>query len=126
MLRPHTFTNYPRKPDVNVSPTRYTREGVYTEDSSATLPARTTMNAPLKHFLLVFDHNRAELVRHENFGTDVKRAMAEYTRLEREHLDKSDGIEIVLIGSDSLETVKVTHANYFDGTVAVSKYFAGI
>jgi len=23
-------------------------------------------------------------------------------------------------------SVKVTHANYFDGTVAVSKYFAGI
>jgi hypothetical protein len=34
--------------------------------------------------------------------------------------------ELVLIGSDSLETVKITHANYFDGTVAVSKYFAGI
>lgn len=25
-----------------------------------------------------------------------------------------------------LETVQLTHANYFDGTVAVSKYFAGI
>jgi hypothetical protein len=52
--------------------------------------------------------------------------MAEYARLEREHLNRADGVEIVLIGSDSLETVKVTHANYFDGTVAVSKYFAGI
>jgi hypothetical protein len=40
--------------------------------------------------------------------------------------DTSDAIEIVLIGSDSLETVKVTHANYFDGTVAASKYFVGI
>jgi hypothetical protein len=84
------------------------------------------MSAPLKRFLLVFDHNRAELARHEDFGTDIKRAMAEYARLEREHMGKSDGIEIVLIGSDSLETVKVTHANYFDGTVAVSKYFAGM
>jgi predicted ATPase len=45
----------------------------------------------------------------------------------REHMeDSSDAIEIVLIGSDSLETVKVTHANYFDGTVAASKYFIGI
>lgn len=52
--------------------------------------------------------------------------MAEYARLEREHMDKADRVEIVLIGSDSLETVKVTHANYFDGTVAGLKYFAGI
>ncbi|MGA9377029.1 MAG: hypothetical protein ACSLE7_03610 [Mycobacterium sp.] len=52
--------------------------------------------------------------------------MKAYADKEREHLDSSDSIEIVLIGSDSLETVKLTHANYFDGTVAVSKYFAGI
>ncbi|BBZ39296.1 hypothetical protein [Mycobacterium conspicuum] len=81
----------------------------------------------LKHFLLVFDHNRAQLVDLKEFGTDAKSAMAEYARLERAQMKKeSDSIEIVLIGSDSLETVKVTHANYFDGTVAVSKYFAGI
>lgn len=84
------------------------------------------MSASLKHFLLVFDHSRAELVDVMDFGTEVKRAMSEYARLEREHMGKSDSVEIVLIGSDSLETVKVTHANYFDGTVAVSKYFAGI
>jgi hypothetical protein len=35
-------------------------------------------------------------------------------------------IEIVLIGSDSIETVKRTHANYFDGTVTISRYLAGI
>ncbi|MEY8015260.1 hypothetical protein [Mycobacterium servetii] len=84
------------------------------------------MSASLKHFLLVFDHNRAELVDLKEFGTDAKGAMAEYARLERTHMAAADSIEIVLIGSDSLETVKVTHANYFDGTVAVSKYFAGI
>ncbi|ORV85013.1 hypothetical protein AWC11_20700 [Mycobacterium interjectum] len=80
----------------------------------------------LKHFLLVFDHNRAQLIGLKEFGTDAKSAMAEYARLERAHMKESDSIEIVLIGSDSLETVKITHANYFDGTVAVSKYFAGI
>lgn len=84
------------------------------------------MTASLNHFLLMFDHSRAELVKLTEFGTDVKSAMAEYARLEREHMKESDSIEIVLIGSDSLDTVKVTHANYFDGTVAVSKYFAGI
>jgi hypothetical protein len=84
------------------------------------------MTASLNHFLLVFDHARAELVDLTDFGTDVKSAMSEYARLERQHMEQSDSIEIVLIGSDSLDTVKVTHANYFDGTVAVSKYFAGI
>ena len=84
------------------------------------------MTASLNHFLLVFDHNRAELVGLTEFGTDAKSALAEYSRLEREHMKDADGIEIVLIGSDSLETIKITHANYFDGTVAVSKYFAGI
>jgi hypothetical protein len=49
-----------------------------------------------------------------------------WPHLGREHLGRADSIEIVLIGSDSLDTVKVTHANYRDGTVAVSKYFAGI
>lgn len=85
------------------------------------------MTGSLNHFLLVFDHQAGELVDLKEFGTDVKTAMAEYSRLEREHMeDSSDAIEIVLIGSDSLETVKVTHANYFNGTVAASKYFVGI
>ncbi|OBG51831.1 hypothetical protein [Mycobacterium sp. E735] len=84
------------------------------------------MTGSLNHFLLVFDHEAGKLVDLREFGTDVKKAMAEYSRLEREHLGHADAIEIVLIGSDSLETVKITHANYFDGTVAVSKYFVGI
>lgn len=83
------------------------------------------MSSRLNHFLLVFDHARAELVEVRTFGADSKKAMSEYARMEREHMEKPD-IEIVLIGSDCLETVKVTHANYFDGTVAVSKYFAGL
>lgn len=35
-------------------------------------------------------------------------------------------LEIVLIGSDSIETVRLTHANYYDGMVTVSQYLAGI
>ena len=84
------------------------------------------MSDSLRHFLLVFDHASAQLIQLLEFDTDAKKAMAEYARLEREHMDKADRVEIVLIGSDSLETVKVTHANYFDVTVAVSKYFAEI
>jgi hypothetical protein len=35
-------------------------------------------------------------------------------------------IDIVLVGSDSLDTVKLTHANYFDGSAAVSPFLTGV
>ncbi|MFT4042181.1 MAG: hypothetical protein QM673_03365 [Gordonia sp. (in: high G+C Gram-positive bacteria)] len=80
----------------------------------------------VNHFLLVFDHARAQLLDVQDFGSDERLAVQAYAEKEREHLQSGDSIEIVLIGSDSLDTVRVTHANYFDGTIAVSKYFAGI
>jgi hypothetical protein len=86
------------------------------------------MPDPIQHFLLVFDHKQAKLVELILFGTDSERATAAYAAKERElgELGAASSIEIVLIGSDSLETVRLTHANYFDGSVAVSKYLAGI
>jgi hypothetical protein len=81
----------------------------------------------LHHYLLVFDHAKGELQSHDDFGSDSERAVAAYTLKEIELKDQ-DSIEIVLIGSDSFETIRITHANYFDGSVAVgsSKYLAGI
>jgi hypothetical protein len=79
----------------------------------------------IQHFLLVFDHRRGHLVDELHFNEDGPRALAAYAEMERRHRDEPS-IEIVLIGSDSIETVRLTHANYFDGTVAVSKYLAGI
>lgn len=55
--------------------------------------------------------------------------MAAYAEKEREigELGHASAIEIVLIGSDSLDTVRLTHANYFDGSAAAaSKYLSGI
>lgn len=83
------------------------------------------MSEPINHFLLVFDHERGKLVDLQEFGRDSEAAVAAYAAKERE-LAGRKLVEIVLIGSDSLETVKLTHANYFDGSVAVSKYLAGI
>lgn len=80
---------------------------------------------PLKHFLLVFDHDRGRLLEEIQFGEDSDAAVVAYAEKELEFKDRSS-IEIVLIGSDSLDTVKLTHANYYDGTVAVSKYLAGL
>lgn len=80
----------------------------------------------IQHFILVFDHRKGHLICDPiTFGTDSKSALARYTELEHEHRDDSN-MDIVLIGSDSLETVKVTHANYFDGTAAISKYLNGL
>jgi hypothetical protein len=79
----------------------------------------------IHHFLLVFDHERGCLVDQQDFGTDSDAAVAAYAAKEQEFQGERS-IDIVLVGSDSLETVKRTHANYFDGTVVVSKYLAGI
>lgn len=78
----------------------------------------------IQHFLLVFDHDKGELIEQIDFSTDGERAVAVYAEKEREYQDRPK-IEIVLIGSDSIETIKLTHANYFDGTVA-SKYLIDI
>lgn len=82
------------------------------------------MTQHLAHFLLVFDHTASKLVYEQEFS-DSDTAVQEYFRMEQTYRDKPR-IEIVLIGSDSIETVKLTHANYFDGTVGVSEYLVGL
>jgi hypothetical protein len=83
------------------------------------------MSERIQHFLLVFDHQQGQLIETQRFGVDADAAIAAYAEKEAEYGDQKL-VEIVLVGSDSFETVKLTHANYFDGTVAVSKYLAGI
>lgn len=73
------------------------------------------------HFLLVFDHAQGKLIHEQDFGHDLEAAVIAYGQMEHEHRDNQD-IDIVLVGSDSIETVKVTHANYFDGSACLSKY----
>ncbi|WP_205528613.1 hypothetical protein [Desertimonas flava] len=72
----------------------------------------------------MFDHGSNRLVHQQKFAESDK-AVSAYFLMEQTHKDRPE-IEIVLIGSDSLETVKVTHANYFDETVGVPKYLIGI
>ena len=83
------------------------------------------MSENIQHFLLVYDHDLGRLLDMKRFGTDGDAAVAAYAETELSYRDRPR-IEIVLIGSDSYETVKTTHANYFDGTVTVSKYLADI
>lgn len=79
----------------------------------------------IQHFLLVFDHAKGQLLQEVDFQEDGAAALAAYAAKEQEHSGDRN-IEIVLIGSDSIETVRLTHANYYDGSVTVSKYLAGI
>jgi hypothetical protein len=67
----------------------------------------------LEHFLLVYDHEAGELLEELRFGADSDAAVAAYSEKEQEYKDRKK-LEIVLIGSDSLETVKITHANYYE------------
>lgn len=79
----------------------------------------------INHFLLVFDHCAGRLIEQVDFGLDGPRAVREYSAKEGEY-DGNKDVEIVLVGSDSIETVRMTHANYFDHSIALSKYLHGI
>ena len=66
----------------------------------------------IQYFLLIYDRHRDELMSHESFGADVDAATTAYRAAEIEYHDRPE-MDIVLVGSDSLETVKVTHSTYF-------------
>lgn len=86
------------------------------------------MSNSIQHFLLVFDHEQGKLIDTKEFGSNSQLAVAAYSELERE-CESNPAMEIVLIGSDSFETVKFTHANYFDGSAAArskSPYLVGV
>ena len=74
------------------------------------------MSTPkIQHFILVFDRRAGHLLKQLDFGTNARKALGKYEELEQEHRENAF-MDIVLVGSDSIETVMVTHANYFDGS----------
>ena len=79
----------------------------------------------LRHFLLVFDHRKGELIDLQAFEDRSNDAVDAYSAKELEYREMP-WIDIVLVGSDSVETVKLTHANYFDGSAAVSHFLSGV
>jgi hypothetical protein len=66
------------------------------------------------YFLLIYNQSTGELAV-EEFGDSPELAAAEYGRRERSYGDRSE-IEVVLVGADSLETIKKTHSHYFRPT----------
>jgi hypothetical protein len=65
----------------------------------------------IRQFLLIMDV-REGLTEVRDLGTDYPAAVAAYEAAEAEHRGDSN-YDIVLVGSDSLETVKLTHGTYF-------------
>jgi hypothetical protein len=52
----------------------------------------------------------------------------EYAKRERENRGNRD-LEIVLVGADSLETLKTTHGHYFNGesrAISTSPFLVGV
>lgn len=75
---------------------------------------------PVRDFLLVYNLDRQELVGDVREFENPTEAAQAYAALEGEH--RSDrNLEIVLIGTDSLETIRHTHPNYF-GVLSDSPY----
>lgn len=72
-------------------------------------------SGPTSYFLLVYHLDTREVLV-EKFGADERAAAVAYT--EREHeLRDEPAVEVVMVGADSLETVRKTHSHYFATSV---------
>lgn len=67
--------------------------------------------ADIQHFLIIYDIPAGQS-QVRDFGTDYDTALEAYAEIEDEMRERDD-LDIVLVGADSLETVKRTHSSYF-------------
>lgn len=81
------------------------------------------MTGKTVHFLLVYDHARHVLTSTRQFANGDEAAVA-YSSLEKAHA-ADDDLEIVLVGADSIETIRRTHASYFEATDGYSELLIG-
>ena len=68
--------------------------------------------AQINHFLVVYDI-RNGLAHVDAFGRNYDDALAAYAEAEEIHR-RDDNVEVVLLGSDSIETLERTHSSYFE------------
>ena len=80
------------------------------------------MTVPDHLFLITYrrDTTASEV---QDLGHDVEAAMATYRRYERDYCDRED-VEVVLVGSQSLETLRQTHSSYFEGSPVLESLIA--
>jgi hypothetical protein len=67
----------------------------------------------VRQYLVIYNRRAGEIVRHHRFHT-ADDALAARFEAEREFRDEPD-IEIVVLGADSWDAVKLTHSRYFKG-----------
>ena len=68
---------------------------------------------PVIHSLLVYDL-RHQALRSQQAFAKADEAMIAYQRLEQQYRADPE-IEIVLVGADSIDTIRQTHGHYFEG-----------
>ena len=73
------------------------------------------------HFLLTYDRSERRLVNMERFHNGRK-AVDAYGEREREFADRPH-IEVVLLGADSEDAIRVTHSIYFETDFSLEKFF---
>lgn len=66
----------------------------------------------MNNYLIVYDRASGRQISLEEFGDNSDAAISRYQDLEQANAG-NPRMDVVLIGSDSLETVRVTHASYF-------------
>ena len=66
-------------------------------------------------FLIAFDHDARTQLSLEQFS-DITQALKAYSEREEQYRS-NPRVEVVLLGADSIEAIKVTHSNYFEDTV---------
>lgn len=77
----------------------------------------------IKHFLVTFDPSTG-LTGVKSFGTDYDAAQMAYAEAEESN-GLGGKLDIVLLSSDSLATIKKTHSSYFGGGKAALKELLG-
>lgn len=75
----------------------------------------------LHQYLLIYNVATQRLIEALDFGSDMTKAVAAYAEYENRYRGNRD-IEVVLIGSDSIETIKKTHGHYF-GEIDPAEFF---
>ena len=65
-------------------------------------------------FLITFDHDARKQISVEEFRNTAQ-ALKAYGEREEQYRD-NPRVEVVLLGAESIDAIKVTHSNYFEDT----------
>lgn len=83
------------------------------------------MTSSFNEYLLIFNRSTLQLEEIREFGTDTDAAVVAYGEAENEFRGDPH-IEVVLIGSDSLDTIRVTHGVYFEAEAISERFMAKV